>query len=491
MMKFFGQKQQWGHQPYPRIFWWGTIILLIAASGLVYLIVSSLIFLQEKNFEPFKANENEIWAAYQVQAEYLKLKETLIVELNNPVEWSEISVRYEVLLSRTDLFKVGILHISIIQNSEAWQLLQQVTKTIEGLEPQMEQAAQGNRRSISLIVEKFDSLEPKINRFVRSVNEFDADKLVKNRELLKDYFNQVKLFLASLFIAIAALIGLLLWLLRLMATEIKERKQAENQLQQINEELISANKELKDTQSQLIQSTKLASIGELATGIAHELNQPLTYIRNSAQTVMMSGVEELDLEEVQETLELVELGTERMMLIINHLRSFARQTDTEFQSVDVHEIIENSLILLNEQLKLRNIQLEKKYSPSVPRIEGNPHQLEQVFINMLSNARDALDGKKEACITIQTDNGQQDNDAQAVVVSFIDNGCGIDPNHLEKIFDPFFSTKEEGKGTGLGLSISYGIIQEHRGTINVFSGDQGTTFEIVLPMEGKKNSAFI
>ena len=267
-----------------------------------------------------------------------------------------------------------------------------------------------------------------------------------------------------------------------VAQDITELKQAEENLKQVNENLRAANRELKETQAQLIQTAKLASIGELATGIAHELNQPLMYIRNNAQLLTMDGADHLDPQEAHKTLLKIEKGSDRMMIIINHLKSFSRQLEREQAPVVIHEIIENSLVLLNEQFRIHNIQLKKKYASEVPQMMGNANQLEQVFINLLTNARDALEEKENAVITIQTEVYQQENASKQVAVRVSDNGCGISPLYLEKIFDPFFSTKEEGKGTGLGLSISYGIIQDHHGKINVFSNqDRGTTFEILFP----------
>ncbi|CAN2038984.1 two-component system, NtrC family, sensor kinase [Candidatus Magnetomoraceae bacterium gMMP-15] len=253
-------------------------------------------------------------------------------------------------------------------------------------------------------------------------------------------------------------------------------------LQRANEKLILTNRKLKDTQYQLIQSSKLASIGELATGVAHELNQPLSYIRNGVQLIMMDSPEDYDFQEVYETFQKIEEGTDRMMLIINNLRRSARQTIIEFIPFDIHKVIDNTLIFYNEQFKVHNILIEKKFASGLPKVAGNSNQIEQVFINLISNARDALDEKEEARLIIKTDFQPKKNDPGIVSIKFIDNGMGISLSNQEKIFDPFFTTKEEGEGTGLGLSISYGIIKEHKGNINVISVEgKGTTFEITLP----------
>ncbi len=266
--------------------------------------------------------------------------------------------------------------------------------------------------------------------------------------------------------------------------EINERKEIEKELIASNKELESSNLELKETQSQLIQSGKLASIGELATGVAHELNQPLMYIRNSAQLALMDDPENFDNQLIKETLEDIEKGTSHMMSIISHLREFARHMDLELMPLDLHEVLEDSLILVNEQFRVRNILLKKDYSDGLPNILGNAQQLEQVFINILTNARDALENQDEAWIMIKTAYRQVSKVAGEVAVRLSDNGDGIPDGILDKVFDPFYTTKEAGKGTGLGLSISYGIIRDHKGRIEVESKKGiGSTFEIILPID--------
>jgi signal transduction histidine kinase len=269
-----------------------------------------------------------------------------------------------------------------------------------------------------------------------------------------------------------------------MQREINERKEIEDELLYINEELERSNEELLEAQSQLIQSAKLASIGELATGMAHELNQPLMYIRNSAQLSLMEGPENLEKGSITELLKDIEKNTSSMMGIINHLRDFARHQELNLIPLDIHDILDDSLILINEQLRIRSIKLEKDYGEEIPSILGNSQQLEQVFINILTNARDAMEEQLDARLSIKTSFIQLSEFKGEVTASFIDNGVGIlDENHL-KIFDPFFTTKEAGKGTGLGLSISYGIIRDHGGRISVENNRQaGATFRIILPID--------
>ena len=262
-----------------------------------------------------------------------------------------------------------------------------------------------------------------------------------------------------------------------------ERKQSEEQVKKANSELIKANQELQETQKQLIQSAKLASIGELATGIAHELNQPITYIRGNAQLVVMDGKDNMDTDLAWQTLLQVETGTTKMMSIINHLKSFAHRSENIFLPLPIHNIINNSLIMFNEQLKVHNIQLEKLFNKdAIMMVKGNHQELEQVFINLIHNAKDALLNREEAKLIIQTQFLPGTDGSDKIRIDFTDNGAGITPEIQEKIFDPFYTTKEIGKGTGLGLSISYAIINDHHGELDVSSvKGEHTTFSICLP----------
>jgi len=257
------------------------------------------------------------------------------------------------------------------------------------------------------------------------------------------------------------------------------------------ESLKAAYQELKHTQSQLVQSGKLASIGELAAGVAHELNQPLMVVRGITQ-VLNRQIDKgrIGIEEVSEQLEPVERNTKRMMNIINHLRTFSRQSKAEFYPVDLNTVIEESFLMIGEQLRVRNIDVIKKLDPDLPKIKGDTNQLEQVVLNLITNARDAItskngdqgaDAHQGETIEIVTSRIASDTDYIGIRVK--DTGTGIEKKDLNSIFDPFYSTKEVGKGTGLGLSISYGIISDHNGKIEVSeTGPGGTTFSIRLPI---------
>ncbi len=260
--------------------------------------------------------------------------------------------------------------------------------------------------------------------------------------------------------------------------------EVKQQLEIRNEELQNAYDKLSNTQLQLVQTAKLAGIGELATGITHELNQPLMYIRANTQMEVKDGLEGLDPESAFNTLKIVEEGTDRMMNIINHLKDFARISDICFLPVNMNEIIEKSLILFREQFKNRNIQITKEFDQNLPEVVGDANRLEQVFINLLSNAKDALSGVKKGSIHLKTIQCKEKSKENFIEVSFTDNGLGIPESKLDKIFEPFFTTKDVGRGTGLGLSVSHGIIKDHNGDFVVDSQEgKGTTFKIFIPLD--------
>ncbi len=238
--------------------------------------------------------------------------------------------------------------------------------------------------------------------------------------------------------------------------------------------------ELKQTQTQLVQSGKLASLGQLATGIAHELRQPLTVIRLTSQDMLsMIEEEDLSLEEIPAPLEKVLENCDRMNGIIDHLRSFSRKGENKMmEKINLESVIERSFILLDAQFRSRGIEVTTYVDKNLPPIKGNANQLEQVLINLLSNARDALEKHENPTVEINIR-----KEKNQVILTLADNGSGV-PNDIQSaIFDPFFTTKEIGKGTGLGLSISHGIITDHGGTIKVSDSEGGgAKFTIALPV---------
>jgi C4-dicarboxylate-specific signal transduction histidine kinase len=237
--------------------------------------------------------------------------------------------------------------------------------------------------------------------------------------------------------------------------------------------------ELRDKQEQLVQAAKLATLGELTTGVAHELNNPLNniglFVGNAIDQIQMgrATIQEL-LRELQSAMQQVGKATE----IISHLRTFGRAAPTSREPLLIYEVVRRALSLLQEQLRDRQIEVQVDLASESPVVVGNAIQLEQVFINVVTNARDAVidSSHKRIAISGQSTSGW-------VELNFQDSGPGIPPGLEKRIFDPFFTTKEVGKGTGLGLSIAYGIIKDHQGAISVVSrSGEGASFRIQLPL---------
>ncbi|MCG6553702.1 MAG: response regulator [Candidatus Magnetominusculus sp. LBB02] len=250
--------------------------------------------------------------------------------------------------------------------------------------------------------------------------------------------------------------------------------------------------ELNQMQVQLFQTSKLATLGEMSAGIAHEMNQPLGGIALVAKTFRkLMDMDRLTRTEIESGLNDIEASVKRMSRIIQHIRTFAKQDTLKFTEVNVSDTIEAAFSLLDEQLRLHEIEVLKEFSSSLPKIIGEPFQLEQVWINLITNARDAMNEKAKRLKAASHDDANYDrrltitvkNDGSSVIVTVGDNGLGIPQGVRAKVLEPFFTTKEVGEGTGLGLSISYGIIKSHKGRLEIVSTEgQGTTIMVLLPI---------
>jgi signal transduction histidine kinase len=243
---------------------------------------------------------------------------------------------------------------------------------------------------------------------------------------------------------------------------------------QMATELDTRERALKTAQAALIQSEKMAAFGQLGAGIAHEVKNPLAGIQGIVQLALRQTDTAHPL---REPLTIVEKETKRCRAIIDNLLKFARQEKTVHQATDVGKVIEDSAAIMNHQLAIHGVQIERDVAPNLPKIAGNANQLQQVLMNLILNADQAFEGKPgvvrlEAAPT--PDGG--------VEMRVRDNGPGIPEAIRVRIFEPFFTTKPAGAGTGLGLSVSCGIIKDHQGRIEVASNPgQGTTFTITLP----------
>lgn len=284
--------------------------------------------------------------------------------------------------------------------------------------------------------------------------------------------------------------------------------------QVVSKELQEANKTLEQTQALLIQSEKMSSLGQLTAGIAHEINNPVNFVANGVNTLKdnfkqlnvfienykriceLESIEEIKkyykiqreddhhFSELQtstnESLDDVEYGTSRITEIVNGLRVFARQDESEIKEADVNQVLENAVVILKPKYK-KKAKVLKELDSNIAPIRCLPGQLNQALVNLIGNACDAIDFK--GTINVKTVDFDQDH----VKIIIQDNGKGMSEKTVKKIFDPFFTTKEVGKGTGLGLAITYGIIEKHNGSIAVESEEgKGTTFTITLPKKLRK-----
>ncbi|MFA5157320.1 MAG: ATP-binding protein [Candidatus Omnitrophota bacterium] len=251
------------------------------------------------------------------------------------------------------------------------------------------------------------------------------------------------------------------------------------------EELRAAYSQLTQTQAQLVQSAKMASLGQLASGIAHEVNNPLTGVLNNIQLIRMMEEQkkELDMAEVDDVLKAAEESALRCKKITQSLLEFSRASKGVMQLVSLNEVIEKVIDIVGYEIKMQNININKDLTPDLPLVMGSFQLLQQVIFDMIANAKWAIEkkaGKAGGVIIIRT--GLAISEKQ-VYVSISDNGIGIAAHDMDKIFEPFFTTKPMGEGTGLGLSIAYGIIKEHHGNIKVESEQgKGATFRINLPL---------
>ncbi|MGE3318258.1 MAG: ATP-binding protein [Candidatus Berkiella sp.] len=275
---------------------------------------------------------------------------------------------------------------------------------------------------------------------------------------------------------------------------IIERETSEKKIKYNKRKLEATLVKLKETQMQLVQHSKMISIGELAAGMAHEINNPMGYVQNNlsalqryvttlseslkqqhpANTPLDKNIEFI-LSDIDNLFSESFEGIQQILSIVSGLKSFARTTDSTFSMCDINECIENSLKMARNQLKYK-CEIKKELS-TVPTVYGNYNQLTQVFVNLLVNASQAIAEKGTITVKTFVQRGK-------VVIVMADTGCGISQDNIHKIFDPFFTTKPIGIGCGLGLSITYGIIQDHGGTIDVTSKiNVGTTFIIRLPFK--------
>ncbi|MBI5015502.1 MAG: Cache 3/Cache 2 fusion domain-containing protein [Deltaproteobacteria bacterium] len=245
--------------------------------------------------------------------------------------------------------------------------------------------------------------------------------------------------------------------------------------------------DLRQTQARLIQTMKLRALGDLVSGVAHEINNPLM-----ASTTTLYLMEQAECPAGcpnRSRLGILQRCNERVSKIVDHLKEFSRETSLELRELDPLLPLENALLLSGQQLLNRGIEVEKDLAPDLPRILGDANALEQVFLNLIANARDALEGVEGPRRVTFAASASELGGRPAVALDVTDTGPGVPPGLRGKIFEPFFTTKEAGQGTGLGLSISYGIVEQHGGRIEVSNGPEGgACFRVLLPVRPSSNA---
>ena len=230
------------------------------------------------------------------------------------------------------------------------------------------------------------------------------------------------------------------------------------------------------TSQQIMKSERLATLGQLAAGVAHEINNPLGTISIYAQMTLDDLGKDND--SCRENLEVVMKQTNRAGRIVKDLLEFARQSEPEMRILNINDVIKKAVAITTHPAELQNISFATHLAPELPDVQGDTDKLQQVFVNIIINALQAM--SEGGTLTIDT---KLTEDGEFVEIEISDTGCGIPQEHLSKLFDPFFSTKKTGEGTGLGLSVSFGIVQKHNGTIDVKSKvGEGSTFIIRLPV---------
>ena len=270
-----------------------------------------------------------------------------------------------------------------------------------------------------------------------------------------------------------------------ISRDITDKKKKEEQIRQRLERMVEERtRELRQTHEKLLHQDKMASLGKLAASVVHEINNPVAGMLNFI-LLMKRILEEKDFDtrtadQFLQYLGLMEAETRRVSRIASNLLAFSRESKLELKHVDMNRLVERTLLLNANLLKINRVRLKKLQDPDLPEIMASEDQLQQVLMNLISNAAEAMESTDGGTLTVETRHLKKD---KAIMVSFSDTGPGIPQKNISKLFEPFFTTKKKGKGVGLGLSVAYGIVEEHGGTIKVESSPGGgATFRVVLPI---------
>jgi signal transduction histidine kinase len=285
---------------------------------------------------------------------------------------------------------------------------------------------------------------------------------------------------AVLFVIFAALIGVLV---AMQLIRIESERKARAALDKAYKELSQYDKRLRENQEQLIQAEKLTSLGQMAASIAHEVNNPLAGVLVYTQLLAKRlNSDRFNKEDALKSLAAMETELIRSTRLIRNLLDFSRQSPPALREVNANEVLERALELAAHSAELQNIQVSKELAPSLPNIMADFDQLQQICTNLIMNAIQAMPEGGKLTLRTSADDNQLKIEVQ-------DTGLGISKENMRKLFTPFFTTKGKGKGVGLGLAVAYGIIQRHKGRIEVQSKEgEGTTFTIYLPRQYEEAS---
>lgn len=269
----------------------------------------------------------------------------------------------------------------------------------------------------------------------------------------------------------------------------KEEEEITNRLEQMVED---RTRQVKETHEKLLHQDKMSSLGKLSASVVHEINNPIAGILNLIMLMQRIVEEETlgqdQIEQFNQYLKLMETETRRTSRIVSNLLAFARQSKMEPKRVNLNRLVDQTLFLNSNLLKIDGVRVDNKLDPDLPDLLGSEDQLQQVFMNLVSNATEAMEGAGGGILTIESKHLLSEDSLQ---INFQDTGPGIPEEDISKLFEPFFTTKKKGKGVGLGLSVAYGIVQEHGGSIYVKSKEgEGTIFQVRLPLKSVSKQNF-
>ncbi len=270
-----------------------------------------------------------------------------------------------------------------------------------------------------------------------------------------------------------------------ISRDITQRKREEKEMTGRLEKMVEERtRQLKESHSKLLHQDKMSSLGKLSSSVVHEINNPISGILNltmlSKRIIQEDFIDQKELDLFRQYLNLMETETRRISRIVSNLLVFSRHSKIELKRVNINQLIDKTLFLNSNLLKICNVHYETHLNPKLPDFYGSEDQLQQVFMNLISNAAESMAESHGGVLKVTT---EYSHESDHIFIIFSDTGVGIHSDNLSKLFEPFFTTKKKGKGVGLGLSVAYGIIEEHGGKIYVDSKPgSGAVFRVLLPL---------